>query len=119
LAPRVRTPAPGILTIDKGSNGLKPDMAVITPPDCIVVKLRDVFRHTSQVLVISDQTSGAGWLLESTNAAWGAPGNPFGSAVRSAIGFPELGESSRVSGSSPVGRHDFPQRNSCGGVTPV
>lgn len=55
-----------VLTIDKGSNdGLKPDMAVITP-DGIVGKLRDVFPTTSQVLEINDQTSGAGVVLEST-----------------------------------------------------
>ena len=55
-----------VLYIDKGSaNGLKPDQAVITP-DGIVGKLRDVFPHTAQVLVINDQTSGAGVLLSST-----------------------------------------------------
>ena len=52
-----------VLYIDKGSlDGLKPDQAVITP-DGIVGKLRDVFPHTAQVLVIDDQTSGAGVLL--------------------------------------------------------
>jgi rod shape-determining protein MreC len=55
-----------VLTIDKGSrDGLKPDMAVITP-DGIVGKLRDVFPTTSQVLEINDQTSGAGVILAST-----------------------------------------------------
>jgi rod shape-determining protein MreC len=55
-----------VLTIDKGSrDGLKPDMAVITP-DGIVGKLRDVFPTTSQVLEINDQTSGAGVILTST-----------------------------------------------------
>ena len=55
-----------MLTIDKGSNdGLKPDMAVITP-DGIVGKLRDVFPTTAQVLEINDQTSGAGVILAST-----------------------------------------------------
>jgi rod shape-determining protein MreC len=55
-----------VLYIDKGSkDGLKPDQAVITP-DGIVGKLRDVFPHTSQVLLINDQTSGAGVLLAST-----------------------------------------------------
>jgi rod shape-determining protein MreC len=55
-----------MLTIDKGwHDGLKPDMAVITP-DGIVGKLRDVFPDTSQVLEINDQTSGAGVLLAST-----------------------------------------------------
>jgi rod shape-determining protein MreC len=67
-----------ILTIDKGSkDGLKPDMAVITP-DGIVGKLRDVFGSTSQVLVISDQTSGAGVLLESTRLRGVLRGNALG-----------------------------------------
>ncbi len=55
-----------VIYIDKGANdGLKPDQAVITP-DGIVGKLRDVFPHTSQVLLINDQTSGAGVLLATT-----------------------------------------------------
>lgn len=55
-----------VLYIDKGSkDGLKIDQAVITP-DGIVGKLREVLPHTSQVLVINDQTSGAGVLLAST-----------------------------------------------------
>jgi rod shape-determining protein MreC len=55
-----------VLLIDKGwRDGLKPDMAVITP-DGIVGKLRDVFPTTSQVLEIDDQSSGAGVILAST-----------------------------------------------------
>jgi rod shape-determining protein MreC len=55
-----------VIYIDKGAkDGLKPDDAVITP-DGIVGKLRDVFPHTSQVLLINDQTSGAGVVLAST-----------------------------------------------------
>ena len=55
-----------VLYIDKGSkDGLKSDQAVITP-DGIIGKLRDVFPHTSQVLLINDQTSGAGVLLSTT-----------------------------------------------------
>ncbi len=55
-----------VIYIDKGSNdGLKPDQAVITP-DGIVGKLRDVFPHTSQVLLVNDQTSGAGVMLATT-----------------------------------------------------
>jgi rod shape-determining protein MreC len=55
-----------VLTIDKGSNdGLKPDMAVITP-DGIVGKIRDVFPTTAYVLEINDQSSGAGVILAST-----------------------------------------------------
>jgi len=55
-----------VIYIDKGSaNGLKPDMAVITP-DGVVGKLRDVFPHTAQVLELDDPSSGAGVVLEST-----------------------------------------------------
>jgi rod shape-determining protein MreC len=55
-----------VIYIDKGTkDGLKTDQAVITT-DGIVGKLRDVFPHTSQVLLINDQTSGAGVLLAST-----------------------------------------------------
>jgi rod shape-determining protein MreC len=69
-----------VLLIDKGSrDGIKPDMPVITP-DGIVGKTRDVFRHTSQVLEVSDATSGAGVILETTRIrgvlrgdTWGQP----------------------------------------------
>lgn len=55
-----------LLTLNKGSHdGLKPDMAVITPTG-IVGKLRDVFPYTSQLLLINDQTAGAGVILGST-----------------------------------------------------
>jgi len=55
-----------VVYIDKGAkDGLKADQAVITP-DGIVGKIRDVFPHTSQVLLINDQTSGAGVLLATT-----------------------------------------------------
>ncbi len=59
-----------VLYIDKGSaDGLKPDMAVITP-DGIVGKIRDVFPgtspHTAQVLEINDPASGAGVILASS-----------------------------------------------------
>ncbi|MGZ4844726.1 MAG: rod shape-determining protein MreC [Candidatus Angelobacter sp.] len=53
-----------LITIDKGSrDGLKPDMAVITP-DGIVGKVKDVFPLSSQVLLINDRDSGAGVILE-------------------------------------------------------
>ena len=67
-----------ILYIDKGAkDGLKSDMAVITP-DGIVGKLKDVYAHTSQVLVINDQTSGAGVLLETTRLRGVLRGNALG-----------------------------------------
>jgi len=55
-----------VLNIDKGSrDGLRPDMAVITP-DGIVGKTRNVFPTTSEVLLINDSSAGAGVILENT-----------------------------------------------------
>jgi len=55
-----------VFYIDKGAReGLKPDMAVITP-DGVVGKVRDVFPRSAQVLAIDDSTSGAGVILETT-----------------------------------------------------
>jgi len=55
-----------MLTLDKGTlDGLKPEQAVITP-DGLVGKLRDVFPHSAQVLLINDATSGAGVILVAT-----------------------------------------------------
>lgn len=55
-----------VLNIDKGSSdGIRIDQAVITP-DGIVGKIREVQGHTAQVLVINDQSSGAGVLLATT-----------------------------------------------------
>jgi rod shape-determining protein MreC len=53
-----------IIVIDKGTHdGIKTDMAVITP-DGIVGKIKDVFPLSSQVLLINDHDSGAGVILE-------------------------------------------------------
>ncbi len=57
-----------ILVIDKGADdGLRPDMAVITP-DGIVGKIRDVFAKSSQVLLLNDVSAGAGVVLISTRS---------------------------------------------------
>ena len=54
-----------VLYIDKGlADGLRADQAVITPYG-VVGKLRDVFAHNAQLLLINDSSSGAGVLLES------------------------------------------------------
>lgn len=67
-----------VLVIDKGEDRkLQHDMAVITA-DGIVGKVRDVFPHTAQVLVINDQTSGAGVILESTRVRGILRGNAAG-----------------------------------------
>ncbi|MBZ5505221.1 MAG: rod shape-determining protein MreC [Acidobacteriia bacterium] len=53
-----------VIIIDKGAHdGIKQDMAVITP-DGIVGKVKDVFPLSSQVLLINDHDSGAGVILE-------------------------------------------------------
>lgn len=67
-----------VFYIDKGSDdGLQHDMAVISP-DGIVGKIRDVFPHSSQVLVINDQSSGAGVILETTRIRGILRGNAAG-----------------------------------------
>ena len=70
-----------LLILDKGSNdGLKPGMAVITP-DGVVGKLRDVFPTTSQLLLLSDPTSGAGVFLQSTRTRAILKGSSTGQIV--------------------------------------
>ncbi len=55
-----------VIYIDKGyKDGLRTQMPVITP-DGVVGKIKNVFPSTAQVLLISDQTSGAGVMLQST-----------------------------------------------------
>ena len=55
-----------VLYLDKGSaDGLKPEQPVITP-DGVVGKIRDVFPHTAQLLLLNDTSSGAGVILAST-----------------------------------------------------
>jgi rod shape-determining protein MreC len=67
-----------LITIDKGTrDGLKPDMAVITP-DGIVGKVKDVFRLSSQVLLINDHDSGAGVILEHSRLQGIVKGTPLG-----------------------------------------
>jgi rod shape-determining protein MreC len=70
-----------LLTLDKGSHdGLKPDMAVITPTG-IVGKLRDVFPYSSQLLLIDDPTAGAGVILATTRVHAILHGSPQGRVV--------------------------------------
>ncbi len=67
-----------MVLIDKGSDyGLKTDQAVITP-DGIVGKLRDVFPHSAQLLLINDPTSGAGVILQSSRIRAIIHGGPGG-----------------------------------------
>jgi rod shape-determining protein MreC len=67
-----------VIFIDKGAkDGIAADMPVITP-DGIVGKTRDVFEHTSQVLEISDATSGAGVIMSDTRIQGVLHGNSWG-----------------------------------------
>jgi len=64
--------------IDKGANaGLQRDMAVISP-DGIVGKVREVYPRSAQILLINDQTSGAGVILETTRIRGILRGNALG-----------------------------------------
>src|SRR3954452_13966779 len=67
-----------VLYLDRGArDGVKPDMAVITP-DGIVGKIARTFATTSQVLMITDHTSGVGGLLESSRLHGIVGGTPRG-----------------------------------------
>ena len=67
-----------VFYLDKGKNdGLALDMAVITA-EGIVGKVREVFPHSAQVLVINDQSSGAGVILETTRIRGILRGNAEG-----------------------------------------
>ncbi len=67
--------------IDKGEHdGIKPDMAVITA-DGVVGKVLHVYRSTSLVLLIDDQTSGVGAILDKTRLQGILRGTPSGEVV--------------------------------------
>jgi rod shape-determining protein MreC len=67
--------------IDKGSNeGVKADMAVITA-DGIVGKVLHAYSTTAQVLMINDQTSGVGAMLEKTRVQGVVKGTANASVV--------------------------------------
>lgn len=67
--------------IDKGSSdGIKQDMAVITA-DGVVGKVLRAFDSTSQVLLIDDQTSGVGAILEKSRLQGVLRGTPSGQVV--------------------------------------
>jgi len=67
--------------IDKGArDGIKPDMAVIMA-EGVVGKVLRVFKSTSQVLLINDQTSGVGAMLEKSRLQGVLRGTPVGEVV--------------------------------------
>jgi rod shape-determining protein MreC len=107
-----------IIYIDKGeSSGLKPDMAVITV-DGIVGKILRVFRSTSQVLLIDDQSSGVGGILETTRLQGIVRGTRSGEVVLEHIMTDnpvQAGELVRTSGGDRI----FPKGLPVGTVTRV
>jgi rod shape-determining protein MreC len=71
--------------IDKGSNdGIAPDMAVITAGG-IVGKVLHVYPSTSQVLLINDQSSGAGVLMQNGRLHGVLHGTPNGELTLSGV----------------------------------
>lgn len=67
--------------LDKGdSDGLKKDMAVITA-DGVVGKILLVYPHTAQVLLINDQTSGLGAIVERLRLQGIVRGSPAGETM--------------------------------------
>ncbi|PYX15274.1 MAG: rod shape-determining protein MreC [Acidobacteria bacterium] len=104
--------------IDKGGHdGIKQDMPVITA-DGIVGKVLRVFGTTSQVLLIDDQTSGVGAILEKSRLQGVLRGTPAGEIVLEKVTADETvqpGEKVLTSGGDQV----FPKGLPVGMVTKV
>ena len=104
--------------IDKGErDGIKPDMAVITA-DGIVGKVLRVYGSTSLVLLIDDQTSGVGALLDKTRLQGILRGTPSGEVVLEKVMSDETvpsGEMVLTSGGDGI----FPKGLLVGRVTKV
>jgi rod shape-determining protein MreC len=70
-----------LVYLDKGSrDGIQQDMAVISA-DSVVGRVISVFRNTSQVLLINDQTSGVGAILEQSRVLGVMQGKASGGLV--------------------------------------
>jgi len=73
-----------LVYIDKGySDGIRPDMAVITGDGIVgkVLRADRADRHVAQVLLINDQTSGVGAILDKTRLQGILRGTPAGEVV--------------------------------------
>jgi rod shape-determining protein MreC len=107
-----------IVYIDKGEDdGLKRDMAVITA-DGIVGKVLQVFPSVSQVLLINDQSSGVGVILEKTRLQGVLRGMTNGEVVLERVMSDEqvpTGEKVLTSGGDQI----FPKGLPVGTVTKV
>ena len=106
------------LYIDKGeNNGIKPDMAVITA-DGIVGKVLHAYPSTSLVLLINDQSSGVGAILEKSRLQGILKGTSAGEVVLEKVMSDEsvpLGEMVLTSGGDGI----FPKGLLVGRVTKV
>jgi rod shape-determining protein MreC len=107
-----------VIYIDKGSrDGLKQDMAVITP-DGIVGKVKEVYFMSSQVLMINDRDSGAGVILEKSRLQGDLHGSSQGETVVKNVMSDEkvdVGEKVITSGGDRI----YPKGLPVGNVTAV
>ena len=107
-----------IIYIDKGENaGIKRDMAVMTS-DGVVGKVLVVFPSVSQVLLISDQSSGVGAILEKTRLQGVLRGTANGEVVLERVMSDEqvpVGETVLTSGGDQI----FPKGLPVGTVSKV
>jgi len=107
-----------IVYIDKGEDsGIKRDMAVITA-DGIVGKVLLVYPSESQVLLISDQSSGVGAILEKSRLQGVLRGTPNGEVTLERVMSDEqvqLGEAVLTSGGDQI----FPKGLAIGSVSKV
>ncbi len=107
-----------IIYIDKGKNdGIKPDLAVITTGG-IVGKVLQVYPTTSQVLMINDQSSGVGAMLEKSRLQGVVRGTPNGELILERVMSDEqvtVGETVLSSGGDQI----FPKALPLGTVSKV
>ncbi|HXZ39432.1 MAG TPA: rod shape-determining protein MreC [Terriglobales bacterium] len=105
--------------IDKGSrDGVRPDMAVITADGVVGKVLRGVQNHVASVLLIDDQTSGVGAILEKSRLQGVLRGTPAGEVVLEKVMTDESvqpGERVLTSGGDRI----FPKGLPVGTVTKV
>jgi rod shape-determining protein MreC len=107
-----------IIYIDKGKNaGIEPDMAVMTS-DGVVGKVLLAYPSVAQVLLISDQSSGVGAMLEKTRLQGVLRGTANGEVVLERVMSDEqvpVGEAVLTSGGDQI----FPKGLPVGRVTEV
>jgi rod shape-determining protein MreC len=110
-----------LIYIDKGYNdGIRPDMAVITGDGVVgkVLRADPANRHVAQVLLIDDQSSGVGAILEKTRLQGILRGRPTGEVMLEKVMSDETvpaGEQVLTSGGDGI----FPKGLLVGRVTKV